>query len=63
MIVPLVRALGYDSRLLQEILLDLGPFYHALLVEVNIDVFAETGGIVIPYGFCVAEGYNKIPFL
>lgn len=62
MIVPLVRALGHDSRLLQEVLLDLGAFYHALIVEVDVDVFAETGRVVVSHGFRVAEGCDKTYF-
>lgn len=55
MIIPLVQALGYNPRLFQEILFYLGSFYYALLVEMNVDVLAETGGVVVSDGFRIAE--------
>ena len=47
--------LSADSGLLQQVLLHLGPFDGSSLVEVDVDVFAETAGVVVPDGFGVAE--------
>lgn len=58
MIIPFVQALRDYSRLFQQVLLDLGTLYHALLVEVDVDVLAEPGRVVVPHCLGVAERCN-----
>ena len=45
-----------DPRLLEEVLLDLRALDDALLVEDDVDVLAEAGGVVVADGLGVAEG-------
>ena len=44
------------AGLLEEVLLDLGALDDALLVEDDVDVLAEAGGVVVADGLGVAEG-------
>ena len=48
MVVSLVMGLMDYTRLFQEVLLDLGTLYNTSLVEVNIDVFTKSAGVVVP---------------
>ena len=54
-VVPLLLHLVNQARFLQQILLDLRPLDAAALVEVDVDVFAETGGVVVSEGLCVSK--------
>ena len=45
-----------DAGLLEEVLLDLRALDDALLVEDDVDVLAEAGGVVVADGLGVAEG-------
>lgn len=44
------------AGLLKQVLLDLGSFDGASLVEVDVDVLPEATGVVVTDGLCVAEG-------
>ena len=44
-----------EPGLLQQVLLNLGAFYRAGLVEVNIDVFPESARVVISHGLGISE--------
>jgi len=58
-VVPLVGALRNDSRLFQQILLDFCSFDHTIFAEVDVDVFAETRGIVVSDRFRISKGYKN----
>ncbi len=49
-----------DPGLLQQVLLHFGAFDHSVLVEMDVDVFAEPRRIVIPDCLRVAECWNGI---
>lgn len=52
--------LSAHAGLLQQILLDLGSFDGASLVEVDVDVLPEAAGVVVADGLCIAKGlFNK----
>lgn len=42
-VIAFARILCYDARLFEQILLDVCPFDHAVLVETNVDVFSKAG--------------------
>lgn len=44
------------AGLLQQVLLDPGALDGAALVEVDVDVFPEAAGVVVPNSFGVAKG-------
>lgn len=62
-VVSLVRALSHDSGLLQQVLLDFRPFDHTVVAEVDVDVLAETGRVVVSDRFGISEGCrNTSPY-
>lgn len=55
MVVPLLRTLGADPALLQQVVGDVPPHHGAAGVEVNLHELAKPGGVVVPRGLGVAE--------
>ena len=54
-VVPLVGVLVHDPRLLQQVLVHLRTLDHTVLVEVDVDVLSEPGGVVVTDSFGVTE--------
>lgn len=48
--------LSTDPGLLQQVLFNLGSLYSPSLVEVDVNVFPETGWVVIADCFCISKG-------
>lgn len=59
-VVTLVTSLADDACLLQQVLIDLGALYCTLLVEMNVDVLAETARVVVSDGLRVPESLKSI---
>ena len=57
-VVSLIMGLVHDARFLQQVLLDFGPLYHPLLVEVDVNVLAKPTGVVIPDCLGIAKSYK-----
>lgn len=55
MVVPLIRSLGNNTRLFQKVLFNGGALNHSILGEVDVNIFAKTGGVVIPDGLGVSK--------
>lgn len=53
--ISLVHDLAYDSRLLKEIVVDVGSYRLSLRIEMNLEVLSEPRGIVVPQCLCVSE--------
>jgi hypothetical protein len=53
--VALVRNLADYTRLLEEVVVDVGSNGLALGVEVDFEVFSESRGVVVPQRLCVSE--------
>ena len=58
-VVPLLGHLVDDAGLLEEVLLDLRALDDAVLVEDDVDVLAEAGGVVVADRLGVAEGWKR----
>ena len=56
MIIPLIWALINDPALFQQILVNLGSFNETILVEMNVDVLAESAGVVVANRFGIPKG-------
>lgn len=54
--LSLLLYLSADPGLLQQVLLNLGPFYCSSLVEVDVNVFPKTRGVVIANSFGISKG-------
>lgn len=57
--VALVRNLTDYTRLLEEVVVDVGSNGLALGVEVDFEVLSEPRGVVVPQCLCVAEGFKQ----
>ena len=57
-LVPFVRILRHDARLLQQVLLDLGALDDTRTVEVDVDVLAEPGRVIVADRFRVTERFQ-----
>ena len=55
-VVPLLRVLVHNPRLLQQVLIHFSSLDGSILVEENVDVFPEARRVVVPHSFCVAKG-------
>lgn len=55
-----VTDLGNDSRLLQQVLLDHGALYGAFLVKVDVNVLAETTGVVVPDSLGITKSCKQL---
>ena len=58
-VVSLLGHLVDDAGLLEEVLLDLRALDDAVLVEDDVDVLAEAGGVVVADRLGVAEGWKR----
>ena len=57
-VIPLLKRLKDQSRPFQQVCPDLRTNDVCLLVEHDLDVFAEAGGVVVSRGFGVTEGFH-----
>ena len=53
--LPLILLLIDETRLLQQVLLDLGAFDRPALVEVDVDVLAEARRVVVAQRLRISE--------
>ena len=59
MVISFIMSLMHDTRLLKQVLLNLGSFDYSPLVEVDIYVFAKSTGVVISDGLGIAKCWKK----
>uniref|UniRef100_A0A2M4B0Z9 Putative secreted protein n=1 Tax=Anopheles triannulatus TaxID=58253 RepID=A0A2M4B0Z9_9DIPT len=57
-IVAFVRVLRHDAGLFQQVLLNLGTLDDATTVEVDVDVLAEAGRVVVAHRFRITERFQ-----
>ena len=57
-VVSLAGILRHDARFLQQVLLDIGAFDGAALVETDVDVLAEPGRVVVPHSFRISKRWK-----
>jgi hypothetical protein len=57
--VSLVHNLAYYSRLLQQIVVDVCSHRLSLAVEVDLEIFSESRGVVVPQRLRVSKGLEQ----
>lgn len=57
--VPFSRLQTDDPAFLQQVVADVSAHGIPLVVEMDVHVFAETGGVVVTGGLCVAECFQN----
>jgi len=57
-VITLISTLGHNSRLLQQVLINLGTFYYTLMIEMNVYILAKPGWIVISDGLGISKCYG-----
>ena len=58
-VVPLLRHLIDDPGLFEQVLLDLCALDDAILVEDDVDVLAEPGGVVVANGLGISKSCKE----